>query len=393
MYNPIKKFLLRKGCDPATIVEEQAKFYKEGKSWIIDVAGIRGAHIYGVEAKVGCGYNDVIDAIIKARFYKYACSYVYVCFPKASYEQSSFRNFLDKECKEYGIGLLLLNSDFTVEECIKPRESRILDLDIYLEVLGQLKPFRPCLSSGVQGARAYIIRDICTFVLQRGYFDEGSFIEYIGEDNERYWLAQRPGSRGKSLKELIRSRVEWSFRASQELGLIESREGQWHVTLLGKVLAFIAISSKNVKKPSLNKYVKAFFLALAWQYPEVKEALAFLRKRHRASWTYSKCLKCGNHGYKLVFEYPPIEEERKGEFFIADGKVFCGKCKRILKENEISIRHHVARVLNRDYYEQLVFWFNSEVLPVKFTGPGGKYVEYYEAQLIQPTLMDVFPLR
>jgi len=360
MYEHIKRFLIEeKGCDSKTISINQITF-ERGKHWTMDVAGIRASRIYGVEAKAGCGYGDIIDAITKARFYRYACSYVYVCFPKAEFEHSRLKEFLEEECKQHGIGLLLLRPDGSIEEHIKPQESDVLDLDTYLKVFSQLKMFQPSLSPEVQGARAYIIRDICSFMMRKGYFKESEFIKYVGE-NEEYWKFQRPGPRTIPLKDLIRNRISWSLRAAEELGLIEkTRHGAWRLTLLGEILAHI--SADHVKIRSLSKEVKAFFFALAWRYPEVREALMFLKKHGKATWTRSECSKCGNRGSEYFFGYPD-EEKRDGVFFIADGRVFCGKCGRILEDRKdtISIKHHVMRVLNRDFYEQLTFWFNSDV--------------------------------
>jgi len=386
MYKYIGDFLVKeKGCDPATISIEQTTFRK-GKLWTMDVVGIRASRIYGVEAKVGCGYYDIIDAITKARFYKYACSYVYVCFSRADFERSQLKGFLEEECKQHGVGLLLLNSDGLIEEFIEPQESDIIDLDIYVRILNQLRMFQPRLSTEVQGARAYIIRDICSFIGEKGYFREDEFIKYVGQ-SERYWRAQRPGARGVTLQDLIRNRIHWSLKAAEELGLIEkSGKNRYTLTLLGKILMYISVD--QAKKPTLSEGVKIFFFTLAWHYPEVKEALAFLRRRGKAPWTHSKCSKCGNSGWKARLGYPENGKKAEGAFFIADGRIVCGKCKKVLREGEdsVSVYHYIMKIFNRSFYEQLTFWFNSEVLPVKFEGPGGRDVRYDEGQLITPTL-------
>ena len=381
MYKYIGDFLVKeKGCDPATISIEQITFRKD-KLWIMDVAGVRASRIYGVEAKLRCGYYDIIDAIMKARFYKYACSYVYVCFPREEFERSQLKEFLERECKQHGIGLLLLNPDGIIEEVIEAQESDTIDLDIYVGILNQ-----PRLSTEVQGARAYIIRDICSFIKEKGYFEESEFVKYVGQSKE-YWRAQRPGKRGGTLQDLIRNRIHWSLKAAEELGLVEkSGSNTYALTLSGGILA--CISANQIKKPILSKEVKIFFFALAWHYPEVREALTFLRRRGKAPWFHSKCSRCGNSGCEVHLGYPENGKKAERVFFIADGKIICGKCKKVLKEGEdsVSVNHHVMRVFNRSFYEQLTFWFNSEVLPVKFEGPGGRDVRYDEGQLITPTL-------
>ena len=141
MYPIIKKFLLtRKKCERVLI--GQVSFHKI-KKWIIDVVGIRKSETYAVEAKSNFDFDSIAAALNQASFYKEACVYVYVCFPKVKFErgEKGERNYLLEKCKEEGIGLLLTNSSEKKVEVypdLEAQRSKNINFDLYHQVITQI---------------------------------------------------------------------------------------------------------------------------------------------------------------------------------------------------------------------------------------------------------------
>ncbi|RLI51729.1 MAG: hypothetical protein DRP09_18955 [Candidatus Thorarchaeota archaeon] len=144
MYPLVRRFLEEdKGCE-RVLVDKVG--FKKVKSWKIDVVGIRKSRVYAVEVKSGFGFDSVSGALMQAEFYKYACTGVYVCFPRDKYygAKGQERDYLKEQCAEKGIGLLLVDvsgesgRDKNIEEVLGPRKSDCLDFDLYHQVVTQL---------------------------------------------------------------------------------------------------------------------------------------------------------------------------------------------------------------------------------------------------------------
>ncbi|RLG44817.1 MAG: hypothetical protein DRN81_03570 [Thermoproteota archaeon] len=160
MYSFIEKFLKeRKDCEK--VLSERVSF-EYIKRWVIDVAGIKGARIYAVEAKPRLNFDSFSAALTQARYYRQACTHVYICLPKPQNQrEKELLQHVKEICRKEGIGLLLQTptGETRVEEEVEVSKP---DLDRYYQVMQQLT--RETLSNEAQGARAYIIRDLCYYL-------------------------------------------------------------------------------------------------------------------------------------------------------------------------------------------------------------------------------------
>ncbi|MCK4445393.1 MAG: hypothetical protein KAW09_12670, partial [Thermoplasmata archaeon] len=109
MYPHIAKYLeTQKRC---RYVQSERVRFTYVKGWTIDVVGMSGAKVYGVEAKKSFTFDSVSAAIQQATFYKSGCTHVYLSFPAHAYRtgKEEIRHFLVSRCLQEGFGILLVD--------------------------------------------------------------------------------------------------------------------------------------------------------------------------------------------------------------------------------------------------------------------------------------------
>ena len=351
MYPIIKDYLItEKRCTRAS--DEISFSYIKG--WRIDVAGISGAKIYAVEAKPKLDFNLFSSALMQARYYRKACTHVFICLPKPIKEnEDELLEHINELYKQEGIGILLFNKKQSEIEQLRDAERAQVDLDLYYKVMQQLTSEKP--SGRIQGARVFLVRDLC-FFLSRGKTSQvglqNRFFSEIPKDKKEYWRAQYINPRTSPDRTLGATVV-----ASMELGFVEKdNEGILFLTALGKSFVNI-IDTSRVKTKSLGKAVKAFFHACSQKHPEVRAALRELKEfKGKMMFASNECTKCG---FKKGFWY--------GRAKIQEGKVLCPRCKDEMDPNseKLSLVSRLNLKLGYDPYLQLAFWVNSGVLPIK----------------------------
>lgn len=359
MYPAIEKFLKAKGCD-RTLIEGVS--FDSVKRWIIDVAGIKGARIYAVEAKPKLNFDSFLTALTQVRFYKQACTHVYVCLPEpTSDKESELFPYIEKICEQEKIGLLLFTSEQKIREIREPEESKP-DLDKYFQVMQQLTSERP--SDKIQGARAYIIRDLCYYLWTafRGKANKSNLCKYFFSrkpESDRYWKWKQAYINPRTT---AKNTLDATIKAAEELGLIECNDAILYLTTLGRELVKIIDNSK-IGTPELDKNVKAFFYALSLRYPEIRETIHILKEfKKEMLYGINECPNCSK---KFWADKAIIEE----------GKIRCPNCKQelSLQSEKTSLLCRLILKLYYNPYPQLVFWINSKVLPIK-TMSRNKYI-------------------
>lgn len=214
MYPIIKDFLItEKKCTRAS--EDVSFSYIKG--WRIDVAGISGAKIYAVEAKPKLDFNLFSVALMQTRYYRKACTHVFICLPNPRKEsEDELLEHINGLCKQEGIGILLFDKKHKKIEQLRDAERAQVNLDLYFKVMQQLTSETP--SGRIQGARAFLVRDLCFFLskdktskieLRNRFFSE------IPKDKKEYWRAQYINPRTSPERTL-----EATVVASMELGFI-----------------------------------------------------------------------------------------------------------------------------------------------------------------------------
>ena len=294
MYPFVQNFLLsNKGCEK-TLVEDVSFSYI--KRWIIDVAGIKGARVYAVEAKPALNFDLFSAALTQARYYQQACTHVYICLPEpASQSETELLPHITKICIQEKVGLWLFTANKEIKQVEETVESRP-DLDKYFDVVQQLTS--EMLSDNVQGARAFILRDVC-FHLDRQFHGKASkddIVNYLFSQKGRedsYWKKQNINPRTSPDKTLGAS-----FQCATELGLIEETgetDSFYKLTSLGHSLVTISDASK-VGEPDLSNQEKAFFYALSQRYPEVRITIQILKAdKRKIMFGVNKC--SNGHSY------------------------------------------------------------------------------------------------
>ena len=350
MYPIIKEFLIsEKRCTRAS----EGVSFSYIKGWRIDVAGIIGAKIYAVEAKPKLDFNSFSTALMQARYYRKACTHVFICLPKPRKEsEDELLEHINGLCRQEGVGIILFDKNQIKIEQLRDADRSQVDLDLYFKVMQQLTSETP--SGKIQGARVFLVRDLC-FFLSKGKNSEvelqKQFFSEIPKDKKEYWRAQYINPRTSPDRTL-----EATLVASMEMGFVaRNDEDNLYLTALGKSLVNIIDTSK-VKTKSLGKAVKAFFHAYSQKYPEVRAALLELREfGARMLFGSNECTICG---FKKSFWY--------NRAIIRENSVLCPSCKGEIDPNskKLSLVSRLNLKLGYDPYLQLAFWINSGVLPI-----------------------------
>jgi hypothetical protein len=362
MYPAIQSFLKEKGCERVLIEGVNFDYIKR---WIIDVAGIKEARVYAVEAKPKLSFDSFSAALTQARYYKQASTHVYVCLPEPiSDKENELLQHIRKICDQEKIGLLLFTSQKGIQEVKDAEESRP-DLDKYFYVMQQLTS--ETLSDKIQGARAFIVRDLCYYLVKQfqGRTLESNIRSYFfskKSKSDAYWRKAYINPRTKADRTL-----DATIICAEELGLIErvkyGNEVFMHVTNFGKDLVGILDVSKIGEK-ELSKQVASFFHALSQRCLEVRTTVQILKDfKRKMLFGTNECSK----GHKFW----------SGQAVIKEGKIYCPKCgeELSLRSENTSLLCRLILKLHYDPYHQLVFWLNSEVLPIKSISKN-KFVEY-----------------
>lgn len=372
MYQPIAGFLRnQKKCRYVQINRTRFTYVK---NWTIDVVGLSNVNVYGVEAKKSFTFDSVSAAVQQGTFYKRACTHVYLSFPAEAYAsgKEEIRRFLHRTSIEKGFGLLLVQENGTVkEERPIPRSFEMdIDFNLYHDVVTQLTSDTP--SDEIQGGRAFIVRDICYLIDQSRIESEAvleeRFIVMVPQNNVDYWKGQgehRINPRAKPMSTLVAS-----IRAATELGIIGISDNGLENTLLGEILCSTA-DDEWAWKVHMSSQTKWAFYLIALRYPEVRSLLSILSSSDkRLRWASDICEFCGARGgYVLGVEGATLS---------------CHKCNREVDQSSenVSVRTRVQLEVGFDAYNQLAFWINSKVLPVR-TISNNQFICYDPSALIQ----------
>lgn len=353
MYPAIRTFLKESGCERALVEKVSFDYIKR---WIIDVAGIKGARVYAVEAKPSLSFDSFSAALTQVRYYKQSCTHVYICIREGtSDKEKELLQHIEEICEQEGVGLLLFANQERIRQ-VKEAKQSMPDLDKYFHVMQQLTSERP--SDKIQGARVFIVRDLCY------YLGNPPFGGKAAENNLRDHFFSKKPKQGRYWRKAYinpRTKADRTLDAviicAEDLGLIERVTDKdricLHLTSLGKELEEI-IDASLVGKAELSVQVKAFFHALSQRYPEVRATIQVLKQfGKRMLYGINEC----NEGHKFW----------AGETVTEEGKILCPKCGEELnpESEKLSLLSRLILKLRYNPYPQLVFWINSGVLPIR----------------------------
>jgi len=367
MYPVIQDYLEQNGCERVLIEKVTFDYIKR---WTIDVAGIKEARVYAVEAKPHLTFDSFSAALTQARYYKQACTHVYVCLSEASNKkEEELLRHIEEICEQEGVGLLLLTPQLKIQKLKEAKETKP-DLDKYFPVMQQLTVERP--SDKIQGARVFILRDLCYYLAGSPFKGEA-----LEKDLRKHFFSRNPASSAYWRKAYINPRtkaertLDATTIAAEDLGLIERVERQdekcLRLTCLGRDLVNV-IDVSEAGKTELSEQVKAFFHALSQRYLEVRTAVHTLKEfGGRILYGKNEC----NKGHRFWAD----------KAFIEEGKILCPKCREELspKSEKTSLLSRLVLKLRYDPYPQLVFWINSRVLPIR-SYSRNKILEYVPTQ-------------